>query len=200
MRNRMYIICVLFIAFTSSQLLASEIGRNECGIGLGYAFLTDARDSYSVEGFLRHYFKQNVGIELSGMFIPGRTDRGDAIFSDIDPPIVLRNEFTSYSVPLRFGVIYSPQRESSFGTSFIAGVGMLIGHSSLRLLDEPPPEFAYLFPENSFTEGTIELFFGTTGEYSFAERFVLIPRATVSYAGEGGFGLVVMSLGAGYRF
>jgi hypothetical protein len=97
MRNRMYIICVLFIAFTSSQLLASEIDRNEWGVGLGYAFLTDTHDSYSVEGFLRHYFKQNVGIELSGMYIPGRTERGEAVFVDIDPPIVIREEVTSYS-------------------------------------------------------------------------------------------------------
>jgi hypothetical protein len=200
MRNRMYIICVLFIAFTSSQLLASEIDRNEWGVGLGYAFLTDTHDSYSVEGFLRHYFKQNVGIELSGMYIPGRTERGEAVFGDIDPPIVIREEVTSYSVPLRFGVTYSPQRESDFGTSLVAGAGILFGHTSQKLLDEPPPEFANLFPEHSFTEGILELYFGVSGEYAFGEKFLLIPKATVSYAGEGGFGLVVMSLGAGYRF
>jgi hypothetical protein len=193
MRNRMYIICVLIIAIGFSQLLASEIERNEWGVGLGYAFLTDARDSYFVEGSIRHYFKKNVGIELSGMFIHGRTVRGDAIFSDIDPPIVIREEVASYSLPLRFGVIFSPQRKNSFGTSLVAGAGILIGH-------EPPPEFAYLFPEHSFTEGILEFYFGASGEYAFGERFLLIPKATVSYAGEGGFGLVVMSLGVGYRF
>ncbi|MCI0442885.1 hypothetical protein L0244_09205 [bacterium] len=200
MLNRIYIICFLCIAFTFSELRASEIDRNECGVSLGYAFLTDTSDSYSVEGFIRHYFKQNVGIELSGMYIPGRTDIGEAVYGDTDPPIVIREEFTSYSVPLRFGVIYSPRRESNFGASFVGGVGFVIGHSSLKLLDQPPPEFSYLFPQHSFTEGGIEFFFGASGEYTFAERFLLIPKAIVSYVGEGGFGLVVMSLGVGYRF
>ena len=200
MRNRIYITCFLFIVFCTRQLAATEIDKNEWGVSLGYALLSDEHDSYSVEGFIRHYFKQNLGIELSGMYIPGRTDRGEAVFGDIDPPIVIREEFTSYSIPLRFGIIYSPQRNRNFGISLLAGAGMLIGHSSLRLLDKPPSEFAYLFPEHTFTETTLHLYFGATGEYAFAERFLLIPRATVGYAAEGGFGLVVMSLGIGYRF
>jgi len=201
MLNRTYIIGLLIIASSFSVLHASEIDRNECGVSLGYAFLPDESDSYSVEAFFRHYFKQNVGIEFSSMYIPGQTFRGEEVFGDIDPPIVIRNEFKSYSVPLRFGVIYSPQRKSNFGMSLVAGAGMLIGHSSSRLLDEPPAEFAYLFPEHSITETTLELFFfGATGEYAFTERFLLIPRATVSYVAEGGFGLMVMSVGIGYRF
>lgn len=200
MRNRTYII-FLIIACGFSTLHASEIDRNQCGVSFGYAFLPDESDSYSVEAFFRHYFKKNIGIEFSSMYIPGQTFRGESVFGDVDPPIVIRDEFKSYSVPLRFGVIYSPYRNNNFGISLVAGAGMVISHNSSRLIDEPPEEFAYLFPEHSFTETALELFFvGATGEYALSERFVLVPRATVSYVAEGGFGLMAMSAGIGYRF
>jgi hypothetical protein len=200
-RAKQTYIIFLIIACGFSTVHASEIDNNECGVGFGYAFLPDESDSYSVEAFFRHYFKQNIGIEFSSMYIPGETFRGKAVFGDVDPPIVIRNEFKSYSVPLRFGVIYSPQRKRNFGISLVAGAGMVISHSSSRLLDEPPAEFSYLFPEHSFTESTLELFYvGATGEYGFTERLLLIPRATISYVGEGGFGLIVAGAGIAYRF